>query len=209
MTLSVLNIDVEVLVDVFKVSRARIRRVLLVLANENLVKQEPNRGAFVWRPSVAEARRRIELQIASKAANNATKSDVQKLRKIISAEQKALKLKDEGAIIRLSGEFHTEIATIASNPILSEFLRQMISRCYLILATYQRTDPQECSNDDHTGIGSKRQRKTEPKFIRIFLQSIVSLSRSLAVGASQLFRLDSIDAALLLRSDQGLIYGFD
>lgn len=47
MTLSVLNIDEEVLVDVFKVSRARIRRVLLVLANENLVKQEPNRGAFV------------------------------------------------------------------------------------------------------------------------------------------------------------------
>ena len=59
------------------------------------------------------------------------------------------------------------------------------------------------------GIGSKRQRKTESKFIRNFLQSIVSLSRSLAVGASQLFRLDSIDVALLLRSDQGLIYGFD
>ena len=92
------------------------------------------------------------MQIASKAANNATNSDVQKLRKIISAEQKALKLKDESAIIRLSGEFHTEIATIASNPILSEFLRQMISRCYLISATYQRTGSQECSNDDHTGI---------------------------------------------------------
>lgn len=148
----------EVLVDVFQVSRARIRRVLLVLANESLVKLEPNRGAFVWHPSVADARntmdarRLIELEIAGNAAEKASDADVKQLRLIVDEEQQALKAGDEEAIMRLSGHFHAVIADIAGNPILTEFLRQLISRCYLVLATYQQRKMEECSNDDHAGI---------------------------------------------------------
>lgn len=148
----------EALAEVFGVSRARIRRVLLLLAKENVVKLEPNRGAFVRRPTVEEAknvlaaRRVIELYLVREAAVNATPSDIAELRKIIEAETQALENEDHDQTMRLSGEFHMAIADAAGNPIMAEFLGSLISRCYLILATYQRRDSQNCPQTDHGGI---------------------------------------------------------
>ncbi len=148
----------EALADVFGVSRARIRRVLLLLAKENVVKLEPNRGAFVRRPTVEEAknvlaaRRVIELYLVREAATRATKSDIAELRKIVDAEVMALKNENHDQTMRLSGEFHMAVADAAGNPIMAEFLGSLISRCYLILATYQRRDSQSCPQSDHGGI---------------------------------------------------------
>src|SRR5688572_18796968 len=50
----------EQLAAIFGVSRARIRRVLPRLAHEGVVTLEPNRGAFVARPTVADAREVFE-----------------------------------------------------------------------------------------------------------------------------------------------------
>ena len=148
----------EALAEVFGVSRARIRRVLLLLAKENVVKLEPNRGAFVRRPTIEEAknvlaaRRVIELYLVREAAQKAKPSDIAELRKIINAETQALKNEDHDQMMRLSGEFHMAIADSAGNPILAEFLGSLVSRCYLILATYQRRDSQNCPQTDHGSI---------------------------------------------------------
>ena len=148
----------EALVDVFKVSRARVRKVLLLLAKENVVKLERNRGAFVWRPTVAEAvnvleaRRVAELEIARKAAIRANAANLKRLKKIVEDEQRALETGDRELIMRLSGEFHIAVAEVANNPILTDFLRALISRCYLILATYQKHDHGTCPQDDHARI---------------------------------------------------------
>lgn len=148
----------EALAEVFGVSRARIRKVLLVLAKENVVRLEPNRGAFVWRPSVEEARnvlsarQVVELYLVQEAARKATRSNISKLRKILKAESVALKAEDQERILRLSGDFHLALAEAAENHILSDFLTGLVSRCYLILATYQRWDNQNCPQSDHRGI---------------------------------------------------------
>jgi DNA-binding GntR family transcriptional regulator len=148
----------EALAEVFGVSRARIRKVLLLLAKENVVRLEPNRGAFVWRPSVEEARnvlsarQVVELYLVQEAARKATRSNISKLRKILKAESVALKAEDQERILRLSGDFHLALAEAAENPILSDFLTGLVSRCYLILATYQRRDNQNCPQSDHRGI---------------------------------------------------------
>ena len=148
----------EVLVDVFGVSRARIRKVLLLLAKENVVQLEPNRGAFVWHPTVAdaknilEARKIVELELVRKAAVSRTATQVAKLRKLVAKEQKALKKGGREEIMRLSGDFHIAIAEVANNPILADFLKALVSRCYLILATYQNQDQRNCPQDDHEAI---------------------------------------------------------
>lgn len=46
----------EQLASIFHVSRARVRQALTVLARDGLVTIIPNRGAFVCKPSVEEAR---------------------------------------------------------------------------------------------------------------------------------------------------------
>ena len=148
----------DTLADVFGTSRARIRRVLLVLAQENVVRLEPNRGAFVCKPSadearqVVEARRAIELHLVREAAAKATPATIKRLRKLLAAEANALERGDHERILHLSGEFHVIIAEATENQILADFLRELVSRCYLILATYERRDNSTCPQSDHAGI---------------------------------------------------------
>ena len=63
-----------------------------------------------------------------------------------------MEAQDDDQRMRLSGEFHLALAECAGNPILTEFLGELVSRCYLILATYQRRDFQNCPQNDHVGI---------------------------------------------------------
>jgi DNA-binding GntR family transcriptional regulator len=148
----------EALGEIFNVSRARIRKVLLLLAKENVVNLEPNRGAFVWKPTVRDARnvldarRVIELEIVSGAIEHASANDFSELRRIIAEEKKALAARDYSRSMRLSGEFHMALARSAQNPILTEFLAGLISRSYLILATYQKRDSEVCPQTDHEDL---------------------------------------------------------
>jgi DNA-binding GntR family transcriptional regulator len=148
----------EALGEIFNVSRARIRKVLLLLAKENVVNLEPNRGAFVWKPTVGDARnvldarRVIELKIVSGAIEHASANDFSELRRIIAEEKKALAARDYSRSMRLSGEFHMALARSAQNPILTEFLAGLISRSYLILATYQKRDFEVCPQTDHEDL---------------------------------------------------------
>jgi len=48
------------LAGIFGVSRERIRRILLVLSQHDIVRLEPNRGAFVARPTYQECRDAFE-----------------------------------------------------------------------------------------------------------------------------------------------------
>ncbi len=152
------KLNEDALADVFNVSRARIRRVLLLLAKDDVVKLEPNRGAFVWRPSVQDARnvlharRVIEFELVREAALKASKPQIKHLRQIVAEEELAIKNSDYALSIRLSGDFHIALAFCANNPILTEVLANLISRSYLILATYQKRDAQVCPNLDHQRI---------------------------------------------------------
>ena len=147
------------LASLFDVSRARVRKVLLVLAKENIVKQEPNRGAFVWRPTVREARnildsrRLVEDYLVQEAAKYAKPQQILELRQILADEDQARKDADTARTMRLSGEFHLKLGECAQNPVLSDFLNSLVSQCYLILAVYQRRDGHTCCpQDDHSNI---------------------------------------------------------
>lgn len=146
------------LASLFNVSRARVRKVLLILAREHIVKQEPNRGAFVWRPSVIEsrnildARRLVEGYMVREAAKFATPQQIAGLRAILVEEDKARLAGEVAPMMRLSGEFHLKLGECAQNPALWEFLNGLVSRSYLILAVYQRRDVRTCPQDDHRKI---------------------------------------------------------
>ena len=148
----------DALATLFKVSRARVRKVLLLLAQDHIVKHEPNRGAFLWKPSVAEARdilaarRLVECYLVRQSVALITKPQISNLRSILVQEQEARKADDNPRMMRLSGEFHSALAECAENQVLSEFLARLISQSYLILAVYQRRDVDICPQDDHPNL---------------------------------------------------------
>ncbi|HEX7909347.1 MAG TPA: GntR family transcriptional regulator [Paraburkholderia sp.] len=147
------------LCEVFGVKRGPIRQALAQLATDRLVDLEPNRGAFVASPSlqevheVFEMRRIIELAVVEKICSGA--HGMRRLKSIgsmIGRERKAFETRDFPAWIRLSGEFHTELAGLTGNAVLCDCLNGLVARSTLISALYESLGRSPCSFEDHEAI---------------------------------------------------------
>jgi DNA-binding GntR family transcriptional regulator len=147
------------LCEVFSVKRGPIRQALALLATDHLVDLEPNRGAFVASPSlqevheVFEMRRIIELAVVERICtaqhgNRRLKSISESIRR----ERKAFEARDFPTWIRLSGEFHTALATLTGNTVLCDCLNGLVARSTLISALYESPGRSPCSFDDHEAI---------------------------------------------------------
>ena len=148
----------ELLCDIFEVSRPRIRRILQHLAYDRLVELQPNRGAFVARPSVKEARevfaarRLVEASLVRGLAGRIAGSDASRLQRLVDGERAAEQHRDREQAIRLSGAFHLCLAELADNRTLSDFLKELVSRTSLIIALYDHPGEYRCSCDEHQRI---------------------------------------------------------
>lgn len=146
------------LCDVFNVKRGAIRQALAQLATDKLVDLEPNRGAFVASPTlqdvheVFEMRRIIELAVVERLATGPGAKRLKGVASLIEKERKAFQRQDFAAWIRLSGEFHTTLATLMGNATLSECLEGLVARSTLMSALYESHGRSPCSCDDHDEI---------------------------------------------------------
>ena len=148
----------KILATTFGVNRSRIRRVLLLLSNRNVVELRPNKGAYVATPEpqetrhVFEARRSIESTIVSRVVERITDQDVHRLKEIIKEEGENLRSGNRHNAIRLSGEFHLLLAEIAGNHVLHKFLEELVSRTSLIIGMYGTSPILDNSRDEHSEI---------------------------------------------------------
>jgi DNA-binding GntR family transcriptional regulator len=146
------------LCEVFAVKRGTVRQALAQLANERLVDLEPNRGAFVASPSlqevheVFEMRRIIELAVVQRIAQGHGVRRLKSISTTIGRERRAFESHDFSSWIRLSGEFHTELASLTGNTVLCECLSGLVARSTLISALYESLGKSSCSFEDHEHI---------------------------------------------------------
>lgn len=144
--------------DIYSVSRTIVRSALQALAHDRLVTLEPNRGAFVAKPTkveareVFEARALIEPKVAGLAAEVAKSADVARLRQHLKEEHEALHEGRDGEAVVLSGRFHVAIAEIAGQSILTDFVRGLCSRSSLIIALYWRRRDTICESHAHHAL---------------------------------------------------------
>lgn len=148
----------DALASAFGVSRTIIRKVLQRLSHEKLVELIPNKGAIVARPSVEEARqvfqarRMVECMLVSRLAPNITERDIERLDTVVSAEATSQAQGDKRGRLQLSGDFHRELASIAGNDVLRDFVHELISRSSLIIALYESPGAVPCSYEEHKQI---------------------------------------------------------
>ncbi len=148
----------EELSDVFGVSRTVVRAALQSLAHLHLVDIHRNRGAFVAKPSlrmareVFEARELLEPRTARAAAEKAKSADIDVLKRHISDEHAAVEVGDQGRAVRLSGQFHIEIARIADQLTVADFIEGLIARSSLIIALYWRRESALCESFAHHAL---------------------------------------------------------
>jgi len=142
------------LAEAYAVPRSRVRRVLERLRDEDVVVFKLNRGAFISRPTVEdarhvyEARRELEIVVVKLACQRATPADIARLRDQLRYEREAFDKQDSG-VNRIASEFHHLIAKIGGNPVFEKMLAVLIRRGVLIQSVYERKSGILCLTHEH------------------------------------------------------------
>ncbi|MGS0741243.1 GntR family transcriptional regulator [Glaciimonas sp. GG7] len=148
----------QVLCQIYDTARHTVRKVLTRLATEGLVELEANRGAFIASPTSVEAKDMFELRniiehaTLEKVACVATPKQLAALRKLVDEERVAHTSGDRPRWIRLSAQFHLELAALTDNVLLVETLRKLVSRTTLLIAKIDAPGQNACSFDEHESV---------------------------------------------------------
>ena len=146
------------LCEIYGVSRTAVRTALQSLYHSQLVEIKRNRGAFVAKPSarealeVFEARSLLEPHIAFEAAKRITDEDIQHLESHMLEEHAAIAAREHGRALRLSGQFHIDIARIADQSTIQGMIEKLVSRSSLIIAVYWGRKSALCEKHAHHAL---------------------------------------------------------
>ncbi|MEQ8322132.1 MAG: GntR family transcriptional regulator [Rhodospirillales bacterium] len=161
----------------FGVSRTIVRSALGQLASEGLVEQRRNRGAIVAEPSWNEARDTFDLRLAleelvvSRLAGALHPDQIAALDAHVDEEDRAQNL-DEPHSIRLAGEFHVMLAEFTGSEVLTQYMRELASRCCLMLALYSRPHSSECGVTEHRELVELLKRGNQHELVRAMRQHL-------------------------------------
>jgi DNA-binding GntR family transcriptional regulator len=173
------------LADQFGVSRTLVRQALLKLSQHELVRLEPARGAFVAAPSVAEARqvfavrRMLECEMTREFVRQATPARIKALREHMALEQAALSDGDPTNRTELLADFHVRMAELIGNEVLATLLRQLVSRCAIIMLMYQSDLAARHSADEHVAIVAALAARDEALAVSLMAQHLLHVEENL------------------------------
>ena len=142
----------------FSASRAEVRRVLTQLSREQIVVLRANHRPRVAAPDrelirqTLHARRLAENTLVRLACQRPQPDDLKCLRTLIEREKRAVEQDRRGAAIRLSGEFHLQLARIAGNLPLAHFLRSLVPLTSLAIARGQGSTRSCCAWQEHLAL---------------------------------------------------------
>lgn len=174
------------LADHFGVSRTLVRQALFQLVQKHLVRMEPARGAFVAAPTVEEARqvfhvrRLLEAEVVREFIRKVTPGKLKALREHIAREKAAMGRDDASERQQLLGDFHVRIAELADNTVLSQILRDLVSRSSLITLMYQRDSFAAHSQEEHVELVKALAAKDEKRAVRLMEEHLLHVEESLA-----------------------------
>lgn len=181
------KLNEESLCSIFGVSRTIIRRALSRLGHEQVVVQRPNRGAVVASPTIEEARqivfarRVVEKAVTELVVASAADEQIDKLKQLVLDEQACFARGDRGAGIRLSGEFHIQLAVMANNPPLLSFQRSLVSQSSLIIAQYESGAKSHCSYDEHFELIDAIKQRDAEKAVRLMMHHLDHIETKLSL----------------------------
>lgn len=152
----------EDLAQTFGLNRSRIRKVLLALAQAQVVQHVPNRGVRIARLSredargVMDARGLIEPELAQRVAalpRTARAAAAAHLTAHLAQERAAAAGADAGEALRLSGRFHVILCEVAGNPVLADIVDRLVLLSSLGLATHApAVVADHCGPREHAAI---------------------------------------------------------
>ncbi|OIN51792.1 GntR family transcriptional regulator [Pseudomonas azotoformans] len=175
----------EGLGETFGVSRSVIRRVLAKLSHQQVIILRPNQRAQVAAPDaqqtrqILEARRMTEITVVQLACAQATATQIRQLRELIARERDCIERDQRGPAIRLSGEFHLHLATMAGNAPLAQFLNSLVPLTSLIIAQYEAKVCTYCAWQEHVAIVDAVEQRDSNAAVALMNQHLAHLESKL------------------------------
>lgn len=180
----------ESLKQMFGVSRADVRRVLTQLSHEQIIVLRANHRPRVAAPDAEQtrqalhARRLAENTLVRLACQHAQAEDLKRLRALIERERLAVDKDRRGAAIRLSGEFHLQVAKMARNAPLAHFLGTLVPLTSLAIARCTETTHSCCGWQDHARIVEAIERDDAAEAVSLMNRHLDHLEQALLVSES-------------------------
>ena len=115
--------------------------------------------------------------------------------------EKQLRINRGNEAIRLSGEFHLEIARINGNRVLERFLRELVTRESLVIAAYERPGQSSCSYHEHATMLEAIAGNDPETSVRLALEHLGNIQDRLDLGRDREAPIDV--SAVLLRRRSG------
>ena len=175
----------EGLGEIFGVSRSVIRRVLAKLSHQQVIILRPNQRAQVAAPDtqqarqILEARRLTEITVVQLACAQATPLQIRQLRELIAREREYIERDQRGPAIRLSGEFHLQLAAVAGNAPLAQFLNSLVPLTSLIIAQFEAKACTYCAWQEHAAIVDAVERRDSTTAVTLMTQHLDHLEAKL------------------------------
>lgn len=144
--------------EMFGVSRADVRRVLTQLSLEQVIVLRANHRPRVAAPDreqtrqALHARRLAENTLVRLACQRPQTEGLKRLRGLIERERQAVAQDRRGAAIRLSGEFHLQLAQMAGNAPLAHFLGSLVPLTSLAIARSECQTHSCCAWQAHLAL---------------------------------------------------------
>ena len=138
----------------FAVSRKQAGQVLQRLEHEQLAERHPRRGVAVACPDQGETRdifgacNRIEPWIVGQMCERSAPEDWVGIWRVVQQEHQSHPKGDRHAAVRLSGEFHQELAAAADNRPLNKTKQELAQRTCLANWANQAPTQDTCRDDE-------------------------------------------------------------
>lgn len=173
------------------VSRTPVRSALLRLSYEGLVVQEPNRGAYVAKPSaidlrqVYETRAMLETGAFRLALSRRSDESVERMAENLKRQEDLSRLFNMSEYVNLNREFHWIITMETQNAYLEKYLNELHNKVATYLLFWDSSTTNSSSLDIHRRIFEAFRDKDEAKGIAALLEDI-SLAEASVRSAQQL-----------------------
>jgi DNA-binding GntR family transcriptional regulator len=176
----------ESLGHMFGVSRSTVRRVLSRLSHQQVIILRPNHRPRVAAPAleqtrqVLHARRLAESTLVQLACQRRHSSMLVKLRELTEEQRQCMERGQHGTAIRLSGEFHLQLANMADNAPLAHFLESLVPLTSLAIAQqHEGQTGSACTWQTHVRLMDALERTDVSAAVRLMTQYLDDLEQRL------------------------------
>jgi len=174
----------DVFCNHYGVSRTIVRVAIHRLQQDRLVDVQKNKGCFVVIPyrreaaDVISARKAIEPYIVRRLVDVANDTDLDVLKRHVDSEDDAYHRNDQREALRLSGQFHILLSNLAQNSVLEVYLKNLVCRSALVIATYSDVTSC-CKAHDHRHLVELLHNRDPERAVALMQKHLDDIERDL------------------------------